>query len=169
MLGLFCPPAFSQVPAPDTLLRLKNGAEVRGKLVEVKDGTYAVLTLPDGRTVLFPTADVDVAERINGPRESGNKSTASLAPGRRVYVRPVPEKDIHEVVGNLLREWGRWQVVDKSEDADLVVRLQLSGSSGWGLASIVATIEDPSTGTEMWKSKKQTGTPERLSWVHLSV
>jgi hypothetical protein len=82
---------------------------------------------------------------------------ALLASGRRVFVRPVPEKDIHEVVGNLLREWGRWRVVDRPEDADIQVRLVLSGSAGWGRASIVATVEEMSSGAELWQSKKQTG------------
>jgi hypothetical protein len=157
-LGLVASVALAQAPVPDTLLHLKSGDEIRGTLVEVKDGAY-VLKLPDGRTVLYPTSDVDSAERISAERKSsGAKGVALLAPGRRVYVRPVPEKDIHEVVANLLREWGRWPVVDKSEDADIVVRLVLSGSAGLGLAGIVATIEDASVGTEIWKSNKQTGT-----------
>lgn len=75
-----------------------------------------------------------------------------------MFVRPVPGKDTQEVVGNLLREWGRWRVVDRPEEADIQVRLVLSGSAAWGRASIVATIEDVSTGAELWKSKKQTGT-----------
>ena len=157
LLGLLSSATLAQPPVPDTLLHLKTGGEARGRLVEVKDGAY-VLALPDGRTVLYPTGDVESAERIAAGRESsGSKGVALLAPGRRVYVRPVPEKDIHEVVGNLLSEWGRWPLVDKAEDADIMIRLVLSGSAGWGLASIVATIEDSSTGNEMWKSKKQTG------------
>ena len=74
-----------------------------------------------------------------------------------MYVRPVLKKDIHEVVANLVRDWGRWRVVDKLEDADILIRLALSGSAGWGRASIVATIEEASSGDELWQSKKQTG------------
>ena len=156
-LGLFAWVAVAQTPAPDTLLHLKNGSDVRGKLVEIKNGAY-VITLPDGRTVLYPTSDVDTAERIAPLRQpSAGLGTARLAPGRRVYVKPVTNKDIHEVVGNLLRDWGRWAVVEKPEDADILVRLALSGSAGWGRASIVATVEDASTGTQIWKSRKQTG------------
>jgi hypothetical protein len=142
---------------PDTLLHLKNGDEVRGTLVEIKNGAY-VLTLADGRTVLYPTSDVATAERLLGmPALPSAKGVALLAPGRRVFVRPVPEKDIHEVVANLLREWGRWKVVDKPEEAEILVRLVLSGSAGWGRASIVATIEEAPAGAELWKSNKQTG------------
>jgi hypothetical protein len=149
--------ARGQVPVPDTLLHLKNGDEVRGTLVEIKNGAY-VLTLPDGRTALYPTSDVATAERLPGTRAlSSAKGVALLAPGQRVYVRPVPERDIHEVVANLLRDWGRWKVVDKPDEADILVRLVLSGSAAWGRASIVATIEEAPAGAELWKSKKQTG------------
>jgi hypothetical protein len=49
-------------------------------------------------------------------------------------------------------------VVDKEEEADLAVRLMADGSSAWGLASVVAIIEEPTTGAEIWKSKKSKGT-----------
>lgn len=145
------------VPPADTLLRLKNGGEVRGKLVEIKNGAY-VLIVADGRTVLYPTSDVDVAEHITAPTNPpAAKGAALLAPGRRAYVRPVPEKDTHEVVGNLLRGWGRWVVVETREEADIQVRPVLTGSNGWGKASIIASIEEVSTSTELWKSQKETG------------
>ena len=47
----------------DTLLILKNGAEVRGMLLGLKDGQYS-LRLPDGRTMTYPAADVDRMERL---------------------------------------------------------------------------------------------------------
>jgi hypothetical protein len=156
-IGLPVSVVLGQAPVPDTLLLLKNGNEVRGTLVEVKNGAY-VLILPDGRTTLYPTSDVATAERLPGMRAlSSAKGVALLAPARRVFVRPVPVKDIHEVVANLLRDWGRWKVVDKPEEAEIRVRLVLSGSAGWGRASIVATIEEAPTGAELWKSKKSTG------------
>ena len=72
---------------PDTLLSLKSGEQVRGKLVEVKSGAY-VLTLPDGRTVLYPTDDVATAERLTGEPDSRPVTgVALLAPGGRAYVR----------------------------------------------------------------------------------
>jgi hypothetical protein len=151
----------AQVMAPDTTLRLKNGEEVHGVLVEIKNGAY-VLALPDGRTVLYPTDDVVSAERIGAapPANSptGATGAALLAPGRRVYVKSVTNNDIHETLANLLREWGRWKVLDTADDADILVRLHLSGSEGWGRASIVAVIEDAHRGDEIWRSKKQTGT-----------
>ena len=96
------------------------------------------------------------ADSVNAGRKL-LKGMALLAPGHRVYVRPVPKKDTHEVVGNLLRDWGRWRVVDARGDAELILRLKLSGSAGWGRASIVATLEEAATATELWRSKKQTG------------
>jgi hypothetical protein len=107
--------------------------------------------------MLYPTTDVESAERIAATTRPPVANAALLAPHRRVYVRPVPENDVHEVVANLLRQWGRWQVVDKPDDAEIVVRLVLGGSAGWGVANIVATIEEPGTNDELWKSNKQTG------------
>jgi hypothetical protein len=52
-----------QLLKPDTLLVLKNGAEVRGLFVDVKDGQYT-LRLPDGRSMTYPVGDVDRMERL---------------------------------------------------------------------------------------------------------
>ena len=76
VIGQIPPPP---APSPNTLLRLKSGEEVKGRLVEVKDGTY-VLTLPDGRTVLYPTTDVAGAERFMPERTPGRTGMALLAP-----------------------------------------------------------------------------------------
>ena len=48
----------------DTLLVLKNGAEVRGEFVGLKDGQYT-LRLPDGRAMTYPAGDVDRIERLS--------------------------------------------------------------------------------------------------------
>ncbi len=47
----------------DTLFVLKNGAEVRGVFVEIKDGQYK-LRLPDGRVMSYPAGDVEKMERL---------------------------------------------------------------------------------------------------------
>lgn len=157
ILCLLASLAFSQGPPPDTLLHLKSGKEIRGKLLEIKDGAY-VLILPDERTILCPTSEVDIAERIAKRQENQVVQDKDLlAPGHRVYVKPAFENRTHEVMKALLRNWGRWTVVNKQEDADIMVRLDGSGSSLMGMASIVATIEDVVTGAELWKSEEHTG------------
>jgi len=48
---------------PDTLLLLKNGAEVRGVFVEIKDDKY-FFRLTDGRTMAYPASEVDSMKPI---------------------------------------------------------------------------------------------------------
>jgi hypothetical protein len=149
--------AFSQGPPPDTVLHLKSGTEVRGKLLEIKDGAY-VLTLPDERTILYPTSDVDIAERISERQEKQVVQDKDLLePGHRVYVQPVVGSGKHEYMKDFLRSWGRWEVVNKQEDAEIMVQLDFSGSDLMGMASIIATIKAVATGAELWKSEKHTG------------
>jgi len=52
--------------APDTLLVLRNGAEVRGVMLEMKDWKYSV-RLPDGRVMQYPVDDVERVERLTAP------------------------------------------------------------------------------------------------------
>lgn len=53
----------------DTRLVLKNGAEVRGKFLVLQDGQY-MIELADGRTMSYPTNDVERMEPITQPAES---------------------------------------------------------------------------------------------------
>jgi hypothetical protein len=68
LIALACPFASVssqdlQASTADTLLVLKNGAEVRGLFLGLKDGQYT-LRLPDGRTMTYPAGDVDRIERL---------------------------------------------------------------------------------------------------------
>jgi hypothetical protein len=98
------------------------------------------------------------------PPSSGGYSTPSqnptslLALGKRVYVVPVPGKDFNEDMAAELRAWGRWNVVESQSDADIIVRMDLGGSGGWGRGSMVVTIQPADGGPTLWKSKKQSGT-----------
>lgn len=50
----------------DTLLVLKNGAEVRGLFVSLREGKYTI-RLPDGRAMTYEAADVEQMERLTAP------------------------------------------------------------------------------------------------------
>jgi hypothetical protein len=83
---------------------------------------------------------------------------AKLSPGRSMYIRPVeahPETRMDMV--ERLEKWGRWPLVEDEGRADVVLKLETSGSGGLGRATVVATIIDPATGLALWRSKKQTG------------
>lgn len=66
-------------PEPDTLLVLKNGAEVRGVFIELKDGQYT-LRLPDGRLMRYPSSDVETMQPIS--------ASAAPAPAAKVQSAP---------------------------------------------------------------------------------
>jgi hypothetical protein len=68
-----------QQATPDTLLVLKNGAEVRGVFVGFKDGEYT-LRLSDGRTMSYPAGDVDRMAPISASTSSSEASSAQSAP-----------------------------------------------------------------------------------------
>jgi hypothetical protein len=52
--------------APDTVLVLKNGSEVRGVLKGIADGKVT-MQLADGRTMTYESTDVERTERISAP------------------------------------------------------------------------------------------------------
>jgi uncharacterized protein YbjQ (UPF0145 family) len=63
---------------PDTLLILKNGAEVRGVFLGLKAGQYS-LRLVDGRIMSYLATDVERMERIREPKD-GMKAQEAQAP-----------------------------------------------------------------------------------------
>lgn len=83
--------------APDTLLVLKNGAEVKGLFIELSEAQYKI-RLPDGRIMTYPSGDVEKMERLM-PLE-GQSSPIPQPPQRLPSVDPsscavfVTEKEI---------------------------------------------------------------------------
>jgi uncharacterized protein YbjQ (UPF0145 family) len=67
--------------APDTLLILTNGAEVRGVFIELREEHYK-MRLSDGRVMTYPASDVDRMERIQ------SDSGATPAPSASEPVQP---------------------------------------------------------------------------------
>lgn len=54
----------AQESKPDTLLVLKNGAEVRGVFIELKEGMYS-LRLADGRVMSYAATEVERMQRLS--------------------------------------------------------------------------------------------------------
>ena len=134
----------AQAPAPDTLLKLKNGTEVRGVLVEVKNGVY-VLTLTDGKTAMYPTSDVDTAERLlppppppppapapanpappAPPKNSGSGGAIKQGDAKGALLSVAPEKAYSTLVEVLA---GKYRI--ESSDKDSMTVSFRSGMSAW--------------------------------------
>lgn len=71
--------------APDTLLVLRNGAEVRGVMIELKDWQYSV-RLADGRVMQYPVDDVERIERL----EAAPAAAQAAPPLAPVAAQPPP-------------------------------------------------------------------------------
>jgi hypothetical protein len=89
----------------NTLLVLKNGAEVRGLFVGLKDGLYT-LQLPDGRTTTYPAGDVDRME----PLADSSPNVAAAPPQPRPAATPftcrtfISEKDVDRAFYTTLKD-----------------------------------------------------------------
>jgi hypothetical protein len=59
----------AQHPTPDTHLVLKNGAEVQGTFIELREGKYS-LRLSDGRVMSYAATDVERMERLSSSETS---------------------------------------------------------------------------------------------------
>jgi hypothetical protein len=102
---------------------------------------------------------------ISVPQQSTDK--ALLAGGKNVFVERVAGKDLHEEMEKQLTEWGRWKVVSKESDADIIVRMIPSGSNLWGNGErITVSILAASDKRMLWISKKQSGSGVSLHTPH---
>jgi hypothetical protein len=66
-------------PDPDVHVKFKNGTELRGRLVEMKDGAY-VIDLADGRRMSYPASEVEALTRI-GDSSAPTSATESAPAG----------------------------------------------------------------------------------------
>lgn len=82
-------------PKPDTLLVLKNGAEVRGEFVELKDGQYTPRLL-DGRVMSYPAAGVERMQRLTDHETAPPAPATQLASAAAPFVCRtfISEKDV---------------------------------------------------------------------------
>lgn len=80
-----------------------------------------------------------------------------LVKDRRVFVEKA-DKDADVAMVKELQNWGRWKIVADESEAELLVRLRVSGSAAWGVGHIQASILDAKTKKTLWTSKDQRGT-----------
>ncbi|MFQ5669294.1 MAG: hypothetical protein ACE5HD_02100 [Acidobacteriota bacterium] len=99
MINAIAGPQQEEVIVPDTLLLLKNGAEVRGVFVNYKDGHFT-MRLIDWRVMTYPAGDVEKLERlpISEPQPSpSSQATEKLPPFDAASCQVfVTEKDINK-------------------------------------------------------------------------
>jgi len=83
-------------------------------------------------------------------------SNTSLAEGKKIFVEPA-EKEADVAMLKQLHEWGRWKIVGDQAEADLLVRLRVSGNAAWGVGRVQAFILDAKTKETLWTSESRKG------------
>jgi hypothetical protein len=79
-----------------------------------------------------------------------------LAAGRNVFVER-SEHDIDMAMLGELKKWNRWKIVADESEADLLVRMRVSGSATWGIGHVQASILDAKTKRTLYISNEQRG------------
>jgi hypothetical protein len=79
-----------------------------------------------------------------------------LAAGKNVFVEK-SEHDVDVAMLGELKKWDRWKIVADESEADLLVRLRVSGSAAWGIGHVQASILDAKTKKTLYTSKEQRG------------
>ena len=67
-----------------------------------------------------------------------------LATRKNVFVEK-SEHDVDVAMLGELKKWGRWKIVADESEADLLVRMRVSGSAAWGICHVQASILDAKT------------------------
>jgi hypothetical protein len=80
-----------------------------------------------------------------------------LAAGKNVFVEKA-EHDVDVAMLGELKKWNRWKIVADESEADLLVRMRVSGSAAWGIGHVQASILDAKTKKTLYPSKEQRGT-----------
>jgi hypothetical protein len=80
-----------------------------------------------------------------------------LAAGKTVFVEKA-EKDADVAMLGELKKWNHWKIVADESEADLLVRLRVSGSAAWGIGHVQASVLDAKTKKTLYTSKEQKGT-----------
>lgn len=94
---------------------------------------------------------------MSGTGLCGTTSDPRLGQGKKVFVEQA-DKDADVTMGKELQQWGRWKLVGDQGDADLLVRLRVSGNAAWGIGHVQAFVLDAKTKETLWVSKSQKGT-----------
>jgi hypothetical protein len=80
-----------------------------------------------------------------------------LATGKNVFVEK-SEHDVDVAMLGELKKWNRWKIVADESEADLLVRMRVSGSAAWGICHVQASILDAKTKRTLYTSNEQRGT-----------
>lgn len=91
------------------------------------------------------------------PIQQVTDSQSVLLTAKTVFVEKA-DHDVDVAMLGELKEWGRWKIVADETEADLVVRLRISGSAVWGVGHVQASILDAKTKKTLYTSKEQRGT-----------
>jgi hypothetical protein len=89
-------------------------------------------------------------ERTPAPE---SRRPSPLAPGRRVYVTP-SKGAVHPAFVESLKNWGRWSIVDKPDEANLIATLKSSGKNR--RATMLLTLTREPGGLTLWQSNEET-------------
>jgi hypothetical protein len=135
----------SQEPAPDTVLVLKNGSEVRGVFLSLQDGKYAI-RLSDGRDMEYPAEEVASMQRIPlatpsiAPPPVPALSDAPLQPCLIFFTEATLDKSLYTDVKEL-KISKKWYGGSDEMYIELADRLKKIGADG---AYSVHTWQAPS-------------------------
>jgi hypothetical protein len=86
-----------------------------------------------------------------------NQPDSLLLSAQTVFVEKA-EQDADVAMLGELKDWGRWKIAADESEADLIIRLRVSGSAIWGVGHIQASILDAKTKKTLYTSKEQRGT-----------
>lgn len=81
----------------------------------------------------------------------------ALNAAKTIFVEKA-EKDADVAMIDELNKWGKWKVVADESEAELIVRLRVSGSGAWGIGHVQAFILDAKSKKTLYTSKTQKGT-----------
>lgn len=90
-------------------------------------------------------------------RAQDTESQAILTMAKTVFVEKA-DKDADVAMLGELKKWDRWKIVADESEADLLIRLRVSGSAVWGIGHVQASILDAKTKKTLYTSKEQRGT-----------
>jgi hypothetical protein len=79
-----------------------------------------------------------------------------LAAGKNVFVEK-SEHDVDVAMLGELKKWNRWKIVADESEADLLVRLRVSGSAAWGVGHVQVSVLDAKNKKTLYASKEQRG------------
>ncbi len=143
---------------PDLPQRAQNESEPRatasGQEARAAYSVRGSETLRMTFVILFFSA-VSAISAVN-PAFAAETKDARLAAGKKVFVEPA-EHAVDVAMGGELKKWGRWKIVAEAGEADILIRLRVSGNAAWGVGHVQAFVLDAKTRETLWVSKAQRG------------